>query len=154
MATITRTTVEVEIGSYRYTAALEGNRVELWRDGEYAGPAVWTGRLEQFPKALSLDARDALEAAIDHNLRKATFARTEELEAEVGVDGQPVVAAAPKTADAANHGQMGNERNRPSRQGEAEIGTGGPGCDPNTGELGGQAIAPHRRAVGDGFRKP
>jgi hypothetical protein len=154
MATITKTTVEVTIGTYVYRAAVEGNRVELWRDGDYAGSAVWTGRLEQFPKNLSADAQDALEAAIDHNLRKAYFARTETFGGEVGPAGDAVHPSAPKTADAANRGQMGAEKGRPSRQGEAEVGTGGPGCDPNTGEVGGQAIKPHRRAVGDGFRKP
>jgi hypothetical protein len=153
MATITRTTVEVKVGSYVYRADVEGNRVELYRDGDYAGTAAWTGTLESFPKALSLDAKDKLEAAIDHNLRKAYFARTETFGREVGGRGDPVMPAAKKTADAANKGQMGDERSRPSRQGEAEVGEGGPGCDPNTGELGGQAIKPHRRAIGDGFRK-
>ena len=60
----------------------------------------------------------------------------------------------PKTTDAANHGQLGNETAKPARQGEAEVGEGGPGVDPNTGELGGQALEPQRRAVGDGFTKP
>ncbi len=64
-----------------------------------------------------------------------------------------MLPSAKKTADAGNKGQMGDEPNRPARQGEAEVGEGGPGFDPNTGELGGQAIKPHRRAVGDGFRK-
>lgn len=153
MATITKTTVEVRVGSYVYRADVEGGRVELYRDGDYAGTAAWTGTLESFPKALSLDAKDKLETAINHNLRKAYFARTETFGTEVGVKGQSVMPEAKKTADAANHGQMGDEPNRPSRQGEAEVGEGGPGFDPNTGELGGQAIKPHRRAVGDGFRK-
>jgi hypothetical protein len=153
MATVTKTTVEVNVGSYVYRADVDGGRVELYRDGDYAGTAAWTGTLESFPKTLSADAKDKLEAAIDHNLRKAYFARTETFGKEVGVHGKAVLPNAKKTSDAANRGQMGNEPNRPSRQGEAEVGEGGPGCDPNTGELGGQAIKPHRRAVGDGFRK-
>ena len=40
------------------------------------------------------------------------------------------------------------EVGRPARQGEAEVGAGGPGRDPSTGELGGQALAPGRRSVG------
>jgi hypothetical protein len=153
MATITKTTVEVNVGSYVYRADVEGGRVELYRDGDYAGTAAWTGTLESFPKTLSADAKDKLEAAIDHNLRKAYFARTETFGKEVGGDGDAVLPRAAKTSDAGNKGQMGDEPNRPARQGEAEVGVGGPGCDPNTGELGGQAIKPHRRAVGDGFRK-
>ena len=65
----------------------------------------------------------------------------------MGIDGDPVFpSGAPKTQDAANHGQMGNEVGRPSRQGEAEVGIGGPGRDPDTGELGGQARGRRRRS--------
>ena len=103
---------------------------------------------------LSEDARDALTAAIDHNLGKAWRARSETFGEEVGAKGDPAIpSGAPKTGDAANHGQLGNEAARPARQGEAEVGTGGPGLDPNTGELGGQALAPQRRAAADGFQK-
>jgi hypothetical protein len=155
MAEVTRTTVEVTIGEYRYRAEVDGNRVELYRDDAFAGTARWSGlRIDGFPKTLSEDARDALDHAIAHNLGKSRRARVETYGEEVGPDGDPVFERAPKTQDAANKGQMGNEPGRPSRQGEAEVGEGGPGFDPNTGELGGQAMAPHRRAVGDGFRRP
>jgi hypothetical protein len=153
MATVTRTTVEVAVGQYRYRADLDGNNIELFRDGVSAGSAIWNGgKIEGFPEVLSQDARDELTAAIDKNLTKAWRARPETFGQEVGPGPDPVFpSGAPKTQDAANHGQMGNEVGRPARQGEAEVGTGGPGCDPNTGELGGQALAPHRRARGDGF---
>jgi len=155
MATITKTTVEVNVGAYVYRGDVDGNRVELYRDGAYAGSAIWSGRLESFPKQLSEDARNALDAAIGHNLRKAYFARTDTSDEPVGAASGPAIQPeAAKTQDAANRGQMGDEPNRPSRQGEAEIGVGGPGFDPNSGEVGGQAIKPHRRAVGDGFRRP
>ena len=147
MATVTRTTVEVAIGEYRYRAELVGNALELFRDGVSAGAATWNGgRIECFPDVLSEDARDALTAAIDDNLAKAWRAGPETFRQEVGLKGDPVFpSGVPKTADAANHGQMGDEEGRPSRQGEAEVGIGGPGCDPETGELGGQALAPGRR---------
>ncbi|HEY4119040.1 MAG TPA: hypothetical protein VGM56_14340 [Byssovorax sp.] len=161
MATVTKTTVEVSVGQYRYRAELDGNAVELYRDGVLAGDARWNGaEIEGFPLALSDDARDALTAAIVHNLEKAWRGRTEGLAHDDGIVRQepprasPVLPSAAKTRDASNHGQMGDETGRPSRQGEAEVGEGGPGCDPNTGEIGGQAIKPHRRAIGDGFRKP
>jgi hypothetical protein len=155
MATVTKTTVEVDVGQYHYRADLDGNAVELYRDGAYAGPATWSGQtIESFPDTLSEDAHDALDAAIAQNLRKAWRARPETFGEEVGPEGDPVHGeGAPKAQDAANRGQMGNEVGKPGRQGEAEVGTGGPGFDPNSGELGGQAIKPHRRAVGDGFRK-
>jgi hypothetical protein len=148
MATITRTTVEIRVGQYRYRAELDGNAIELYRDGVPAGSATWNGgKIEGFPELLSEDARDALTAAIDHNLGKAWRARPETFGQEIGPQGDPALpSGAPKTADAANHGQMGNEVGRPSRQGEAEVGIGGPGCDPGTGELGGQAMTPSHRA--------
>jgi len=155
MATVTRTTVEVTIGDYHYRADLDGNRLELFRDGASAGSATWNGgKIEGFPDVLSEDARDALTAGIAHNLGKAWRAEAETFGHEVGPAGDPAIpSGAPKTSDAANHGQMGNETGRPARQGEAEVGAGGPGQDPNSGELGGQALTPHRRAVGDGFKK-
>jgi hypothetical protein len=150
MATVTKTTVEVRVGQYQYRAEVDGNAVELFRDGVSAGAATWNGgRIEGFPDVLSEDARDALTAGIEDNLVKAWRARPETFGQEVGPRGDPVLpSGAPKTADAANHGQMGNEVGRPSRQGEAEVGTGGPGCDPGTGELGGQALTPGRRLGG------
>ncbi len=151
MATVTKTTVEVRVGQYQYRAEVTGNAVELYRDGVRAGTATWNGgRIEGFPEVLSEDARDALTAAIEGNLVKAWRARPETFGQEVGPQGDPALpSGAPKTADAANHGQMGNEVGRPSRQGEAEVGIGGPGCDPGTGELGGQALTPGRRLNGD-----
>jgi hypothetical protein len=72
MATVTKTTVEVTIGEYRYGATLDGNRAELFRDGVFAGHATWGGQsLEDFPDVLSADAHDALDAAIRDNLHKA-----------------------------------------------------------------------------------
>jgi hypothetical protein len=74
----------------------------------------------------------------------------------VGGGGSPPPRAAvpvedgPKTADAANHDQLGNEAGKPARQGEAEVGEGGPGKDPDTGALGGQALTPQRGAKEDG----
>src|SRR5690242_9275091 len=115
MATITRTTVEVKIGEYTYRAELDGNNVELYRDG--------------FPATMSEDARDALSAAIRHQLGKAWRARPEhgggdDRENAIGPRGP---ATGTLTPDAANRGQMGNEAKKPSRQGEKEVGTGGPG---------------------------
>ena len=156
MATVTATTVEVRIGEYTYRAEVDGNRVELFRDGVSAGTATWGGkRIEDWPAVLATDARDALDAAILHNLRKAWYAAPPaEGDDRENANGPryAVVPGAP-TADAANRGQMGNETGKPSRQGEHEVGEGGPGCDPNTGDEGGQAIKPHRRAIGDGFRQ-
>jgi len=157
VATVTKTTVEVAVGEYTYRAELDGNAVELYRDGAHAGKATWGGmRLEGFPKVLSTDAEDRLNAAIQQNLQKGwRAAPNAEGDDRENANG-PLYDAAPDevTPDAANRGQMGNEGNKPSRQGEKEVGTGGPGEDPNTGEVGGQAVKPHRRAVGDGFRPP
>ncbi len=155
MATVTKTTVEVQIGDYRYRADLDGNQIALFRDGVSAGMATWNGgQIEGFPRVLSEDARDELTAAIVKNLGKAWRATTETFGQNVGVGADPEgPSSTPKTADAANEGQMGNEVGRPGRQGEAEVGEGGPGYDPSTGELGGQALKPHRRAIGDGKRK-
>jgi hypothetical protein len=149
MATVTKTTVEVRVGQYQYRADVDGNAIALFRDGVSAGTATWNGgKIEGFPEVLSSDARDALTAAIADNLVKAWRAKPETFGQEVGPKGDPVFpSGAPKTADAANHGQMGNEVGRPSRMGEAEVGTGGPGCDPRTGELGGQALTPSRRVM-------
>jgi hypothetical protein len=149
MANVTKTTVEVRIGQYQYRADVDGNAIALFRDGVPAGTATWNGgKIEGFPEALSKDARDELTAAIADNLAKAWRAKSDTFGQEVGTKGDPVFpSGAPKTADAANHGQMGNEVGRPGRMGEAEVGTGGPGCDPGTGELGGQALTPERRAV-------
>ena len=165
MATVTKTTVEVAVGEYTYRAELDGNAVELYRDGAYAGKATWGGkRLEGFPQVLSTDAEDRLNNAILQNLQKAwRSSPNAEGDDRDNANGplyetarREEAAAAPgdETPDAANRGQMGNEKNKPSRQGEKEVGTGGPGGDPNTGEVGGQAVKPHRRAVGDGFRPP
>lgn len=156
MATVTKTTVEVAIGEYRYRADLDGNQLYLFRDGKSAGTAIWNGgKIEDFPAVLSEDARDELTLAIEKNLAKAWRAVPETFGEELGPRGDPVLpSGAPKTQDAANQGQMGNEVGRPARQGEAEVGTGGPGGDPSTGELGGQALEPQRRAEGDCFRMP
>ena len=155
MATVTKTTAEATIGQYHYRAELDGNQVELWRDGVHAGAATWNGgKLEGFPRTLSEDARDELTAAIEKNLAQGWRARVENDGPDIP-KAEPVPAEdGPKTTDAANHGQLGNETGKPARQGEAEVGEGGPGVDPNTGELGGQALEPQRRAVGDGFTKP
>lgn len=155
MATVTRTTVEISIGEYRYRAEVDGNEVALYRDGKFAGKATWDGgTIADFPKVLSEEAHIELDAAIAHQLRKAYWARTETFGMETGPDGDPALGTGkPLTQDAGNAGQMGNELGKPSRQGEKEVGSGGPGGDPNTGETGGQAIKPHRRAAVDGFRK-
>jgi hypothetical protein len=157
MATITKTTVEVRIGEYTYTARLDGNRVEVLRDGALAGHGIWGGlTIDDFPENVSEDARDALSAGIRANLEKAWRAapEAEGLARENAVEPPGDTPVGAVSQDASNDGQMGNEMNKPSRQGEKEVGTGGPGRDPNTGELGGQAMKPGRRAVGDGFRRP
>lgn len=155
MATVTKTTAEAKIGQYVYRAEVDGNQVELWRDGVHAGAATWNGgKLEGFPRTLSEDARDELTAAIEKGLQQAWRARVENDGPDIPKPAPVPVGHEPKTTDAANHGQLGNETAKPARQGEAEVGTGGPGVDPNTGELGGQALEPQRRAVGDGFTKP
>lgn len=162
MATVTKTTVEVKVGQYAYRAEMVGNAVELFRDGASAGKATWGGqRLEGFPHTLSTDAEDKLNAAILANLHKAWRAAPpaegNDRDNANGPRPQGADAASPaagETQDAANKGQMGNETGKPSRQGEKEVGSGGPGEDPNTGDVGGQALEPHRRAVGDGFRDP
>lgn len=155
MATVTKTTAEATIGQYHYRAEVDGNQVELWRDGVHAGAATWNGgKLEGFPRNLSEDARDELTMAIEKNLQQAWRARVENDGPDIPKPAPVPVEDGPKTADAANHGQLGNEMGKPSRQGEAEVGSGGPGVDPNTGELGGQALEPHRRAVENGFTKP
>jgi hypothetical protein len=143
MATVTKTTVEATIGEYRYRADLDGNQIELWRDGVSAGPAIWNGgKIEGFPATLSEDARDELTLAIEHQLATAWRARVENDGPAPPPKAAVPVADGPKTADAANHGQLGNEVSKPARQGEAEVGKGGPGLDPATGALGGQAIPP------------
>ena len=157
MATVTKTTVEVAVGEYTYRAELDGNAIELYRDGAFAGKATWGGkRIEDFPKTLSTDAEDKLNAAILQNLQKAwRAAPPAEGDDRDNANGPLYASPSERVApDAGNGGQMGSETKKPSRQGEKEVGTGGPGGDPNTGEIGGQAIKPHRRAVGDGFRPP
>lgn len=154
MATVTKTTVETTIGEYHYRADLDGNQMELWRDGVSAGSAIWNGgKIEGFPATLSEDARDALTLAIEHQLATAWRARVENDGPAPAPRAAVPAADGPKTTDAANHGQLGNEVGKPARQGEAEVGKGGPGIDPNTGELGGQALTPQRRAQGDGFSR-
>ena len=65
MATVTKTTVEVKVGQYSYRAELDGNAIELYRDGAHAGRATWGGqRIEGFPSTLSRDAEDLLNHAI------------------------------------------------------------------------------------------
>ena len=124
MSTVTKATVEATIGEYRYRAELDGNAIELWRDGLYAGAATWNGgKIEGFPASLSEDARDELTRGIESNLGEAWRARVED-------DG-------PATA----------------RRGEAEVGKGGPGKDPSTGAIGGQALTPQRGAEGGGAVK-
>lgn len=158
MATVTKTTVEVTIGEYKYSATLDGNRAELFRDGVFAGNATWGGQsLEDFPDVLSSDAQDALNAAIRGNLHKAWRAASTDSNEDDQVNAlgpQYQESAGALTPDAANRGQMGNEPDKPARQGEKEVGAGGPGEDPNTGEIGGQAIKPHRRAARDGRSAP
>jgi hypothetical protein len=152
MATVTKTTVEARIGEYLYRAELDGNEIALFRDGASAGLATWNGgQIEGFPAVLSEDARDELTAGIVKNLGKAWRGTPETFGQNVGVRADPEgPSTAPKTQDAANQGQMGNELGRPARQGEAEVGTGGPGHDPATGELGGQALKPNGRVGGEG----
>lgn len=151
MATITKSTVEVTIGQYTYAAALLGNRVELFRDGAPAGHAAWTGQtMEDFPQNLSPDAKDKLSDAIRRNLSKAWRASTSVQDIRKTTDAGEDVAAGDKPQDAGNQGQLGHGQTKPARQGEAEVGVGGPGLDPRTGELGGQSISPERRAVPGG----
>jgi hypothetical protein len=157
MATMTKTTVEVKIGEYTYMARLDGNRVDVYRDGVLAGHSTWGGQtIDDFPENVSLDARDELSAGIRANLgkswRAAPPAEGDDRYNALGPTAGP--ADGSLTDDAANQGQMGNEPDKPARQGEKEVGDGGPGFDPNTGEVGGQALKPARRAVGDGFRPP
>ena len=155
MATVTKTAVEVTIGQYHYRAEVDGNQVELWRDGVSAGGATWNGgKLEGFPRNLSEDARDELTVEIERNLQQAWRARVENDGPDIAAPKPVPNDNAPKVNDAANHGQLGNEVARPGRQGETEVGAGGPGVDPNTGDIGGQALKPHRRAVENGFTKP
>jgi hypothetical protein len=151
MATITKSTVEVTIGQYTYAAALDGNRVELFRDGVSAGHATWTGQtMEDFPHVLSPDAKDKLSDALQRNLSKAWRADTSVDEITKTTDASESVAVGDKPQDAGNQGQLGNEQGKPARQGEAEVGVGGPGLDPRTGEVGGQSISPQRRDVPGG----
>jgi hypothetical protein len=155
MATVTKTTVEVTIGQYKYRAELDGNQMELFRDGVSAGAAVWNGgKIEGFPRTLSEDARDELTLAIEKNLAQAWRAHVETGGPNIPPDAPkaaPVpVKDGPKTTDAANHGQLGNETSKPARQGEAEVGAGGPGFDPRTGALGGQALKPDHHPAVDG----
>ena len=154
MATVTKTTVEATIGQYQYRADLDGNQIELFRDGVSAGSAIWNGgKIEGFPDVLSEDARDELTAAILKNLVKAWRAGPKPRQEVAPPDPSEQTSGAPKAQDAANQGQMGIESDKPGRQGEAEVGAGGPGLDPNSREVGGQAMKPHRRAAVDGFRK-
>lgn len=151
MATITKSTVEVTIGQYKYAATLDGNRVELFRDGALAGHGTWTGQtIEDWPEVLSVDARDALNDALQRNLSKAWRSSTTVDAITPTTDASESVAAGDKPQDAGNQGQMGNEQDKPARQGEAEVGVGGPGLDPRTGEVGGQSISPERRDVPGG----
>jgi len=155
MATVTKTTVEATIGQYKYRAELDGNQMELFRDGVSAGTAIWNGgKIEGFPPTLSEDARDELTFAIEKNLAQAWRAHVETGGPNIPPNAPkaaPVpVEDGPKTTDAANHGQLGNETAKPARQGEAEVGEGGPGIDPRTGELGGQALKPEHHAPVDG----
>jgi hypothetical protein len=95
---------------------------------------------------LSLDARDKLSAGIMHNLGKAWRANTTVDEVPKTTEGEPGGSRGRKPQDAGNQGQMG-DKGKPARQGEAEVGRGGPGYDPRTGEVGGQSISAERRAV-------
>lgn len=151
MATITKSTVEVTIGQYKYAAELDGNRVELFRDGAPAGHGTWTGQtIEDFPHNLSPDAKDKLSDAIQRNLATAWRSSTSVETITKTTDASESVAVGKKPQDAGNQGQLGNELDKPARQGEAEVGVGGPGLDPRTGEVGGQAISPQRRDVPGG----
>jgi hypothetical protein len=147
MATITKTTVDVMVGQYSYRAVLDGNAVELFRDGAHAGHSTWTGQtMEPWPDVLSVDARDKLSAAIQTQLAKAWRASTTTDEVTKTTEGEPGGAGGRKPQDAGNQGQL-DASGGPSRQGEAEVGEGGPGYDPRTGEVGGQSISAERRAV-------
>jgi hypothetical protein len=73
MALVNPTTVEVVIGQYSYRADIDGNRLELFRDGVSAGSASWNGgRIEGFPDVLSEDARDDLTTAIQVSLARSS----------------------------------------------------------------------------------
>ena len=73
MATTNPAAVEVAIGQYRYRAEIDGNRLELFRDGVSAGSASWNGgKIEGFPDVLSEDARDDLTAAIKESLARSS----------------------------------------------------------------------------------
>ncbi len=165
MAEVTSTTVQIQIGQYVFRAEVVGNAVELYRDGVHLGSSTWDGgSIADWPKAMTREAHDPLVQAIADNLRKGWRAKPED-EGGVGrkekgprfddplapqmKPGAP--GSTENTSDAANHGQMGNDPTKPSRQGEKEVGVGGPGGDPNTGDLGGQAIKQGRRAIADGF---
>lgn len=66
------TAVEVAIGQYQYRAEIDGNRLELFRDGVSAGSASWNGgKIEGFPAVLSEDARDELTTAIAESLARS-----------------------------------------------------------------------------------
>lgn len=153
--------VEVNIGDYKYRAEWKGervgNEVRVFRDGVLAGTAIWNGGLlDEFPPVLTGEANEKLSAAIRERHLKAAWSAPTEGAADERPEGSgPHLyewAGHPNTPDAANRGQMGNEIDKPSRQGEKEVGVGGSGGDPNTLDLGGQAIKPHRRAAVDGKR--
>jgi hypothetical protein len=147
MGTVTGTTVEVMIGEYTYRAEVDGNRVELFRDGVSAGAATWSGHtIENFPRLLAQDAHDELDVAIRENLGKAWRAEPTVTEMKTApVHAPPGAAGADegRTPDAGNAGQLGAD-GRIARQGEKEVGAGGPGHDDSTGEVGGQTTAPGR----------
>ena len=72
MATVTRTTVEVVVRQYRYRAELDGNAIELYRDGVSAGSATWNGgRIEGQglvhvdENGHGADTKDAFEAGYE-----------------------------------------------------------------------------------------
>lgn len=114
----------------------------------WASRATWSGQtIEGFPKTLARQAHEDLDAAIRHNLAKAWRAEPEAAgtaAVHVGAPRGAVGADEGKTPDAANAGQLGSD-GRIARQGEKEVGIGGPGHDPKTGEVGGQALKPGRR---------
>src|SRR3954471_7005084 len=105
MATIIKTTVDATVGAYSYRAVLDGNAVELFRDGAHAGHATWTGQtIEDWPSVLSEDAKDKLSAGIAHNLGKAWRAKTRVNEVRKTTAGEPGGSRGQKPQDAANQG--------------------------------------------------
>jgi len=135
MATITKTTVEVSVGSYVYRADVEGGRVELYATATTPARPPGPVPSSRSRRRSAPTPKDKLEAAIDHNLRKAYFARTETFGKEVGPHGQAVEHETKKTADAGT--RTDGRRTEPARpDGRGRGRRRGPWMRPNTGEIG------------------